>query len=94
MPDKKLEKVSKAKVRVLLKKHRLRMIVKLPEDTFFGIGITASIFVFGSGVPQDNEDIFGGYIPEDGLACNLKTSATRVRCSLPSRLRPPPARRP
>jgi len=43
------------------------MIVKLPENTFFGIGITASVFVFESGVPQDGEEIFGCYIAEDGL---------------------------
>lgn len=67
MPDKKLEKVGKAKVDRMLKKHRLRMIVKLPENTFFGIGITASIFMFEAGVPQNGEAIFGCYIAEDGL---------------------------
>ena len=46
LPDKKLEKTSEAQVKRILKRHRLRKIVKLPEDLFFGIGVTTCIFVF------------------------------------------------
>lgn len=67
MPDKKLEKVGKAKVRRILAKHRLKKIIKLPENTFFRIGMTTSIFIFESGVPQDGKPIFACYVAEDGL---------------------------
>ena len=66
LPDKKLEKkkgfFNKAK-----KKHRLDMIIKLPENTFFNVGVTASIFVFTTGTPQNKEEIFVINIEEDGL---------------------------
>lgn len=64
LPDKKLEKeISKTKR--ILKKHRLCKIIKLPEKTF--TGTTTSVFVFKSGLPQDNKEIFGCYIEDDGL---------------------------
>lgn len=66
LPDKKLEKkkgfFNKAK-----KKHRLDMIIKLPENTFFNVGVTTSIFVFTTGTPQNDEEIFAINIEEDGL---------------------------
>lgn len=49
----------------VLKDHRLTTIVKLPEKTFSGV--TASIFVFESGKPQNEQNIIGYYIEEDGL---------------------------
>ncbi|MGM9811109.1 MAG: class I SAM-dependent DNA methyltransferase [Paludibacteraceae bacterium] len=64
LPDKKLEKDKGAK---LLKKHRLTTIVKMPENLFLGVGVTTSIFVFEAGRPQNNKDIIGYYIEEDGL---------------------------
>ena len=51
----------------LLKKHRLTTIVKLPVDTFFGISVTTSIFIFEAGIPQDSKNIIGYYIEDDGL---------------------------
>lgn len=67
LPDKKLEKVSATQIARMLKHHRLLKIIKLPEDLFFGIGVTTSIFVFETGIPQDNNEIFGCYIETDGL---------------------------
>ena len=67
MPDKKLEKVPKTKVTKILEKHRLTKIIKLPESLFFGVGITTSIFVFKAGESQNNQEIFGCYIEDDGL---------------------------
>lgn len=69
LPDKKLEKDMKDKKfgNKVLKQHTLTTIVKLPENLFFGQGVTTSIFVFQSGVPQNNKDIIGYYIEEDGL---------------------------
>ena len=67
MPDKKLEKVSQKVVKEILEHHRLKMIIKLPEPLFFGVGVTTSIFVFKAGEPQNNEEIFGCYIEDDGL---------------------------
>lgn len=64
MPDKKLEKDNGKK---LLKKHTLTTIIKMPENLFFGIGVTASIFVFETGRPQNNRNIIGYYIEDDGL---------------------------
>ena len=64
LPDKKLEKHNGKK---LLKNHTLEKIIKLPETTFFGIGMTTSIFIFESGLPQNSQDIFACYLSEDGL---------------------------
>lgn len=68
MPDKKLEKTGKKQKERILKKHRLKKVIKLPEDLFFGIGITASIFVFEAGVSQDDKEFFACYMKSDGLA--------------------------
>lgn len=69
LPDKKLEKdkTDKKFGNKLLKKHRLTTIVKLPENLFFGVGVTTSIFVFEAGKAQDGKNIIGYYIEEDGL---------------------------
>lgn len=69
LPDKKLEKdgADKRYGNKLLKKHTLRTIIKLPENLFFGIGVTTSIFVFVAGKPQNGHNIIGYYIKEDGL---------------------------
>lgn len=64
LPDKKLEKDNGWR---LLKKHTLKTIVKMPEDLFFGVGVTTSIFVFETGTPQADKDIIGYYIEDDGL---------------------------
>lgn len=66
LPDKKLEKISKKAVKDILGKHKLLKIIKLPEKTF-DEGITTSIFIFESGIPQNDEEIFTCYIEEDGL---------------------------
>ncbi|PTI68903.1 hypothetical protein [Staphylococcus succinus] len=50
-----------------MKNHRLEKIIKLPETTFFGIGMTTSIFIFVSGVPQNGQSIFACNIENDGL---------------------------
>lgn len=67
LPDKKLEKASNAQIKRMLSNHKLTKIVKLPEDLFFGVGVTTSIFVFVAGQPQNDEEIFGCYIKDDGL---------------------------
>lgn len=67
LPDKKLEKTSAAAMKRILKNNRLTTIVKLPENLFFGVGVTTSIFVFAAGKPQDGEEIFAVNIEEDGL---------------------------
>lgn len=69
LPDKKLEKdmTDKKYGNKLLKKNTLTTIVKFPENLFFGQGITTSVFVFIAGVPQNNKDVVGYYIEEDGL---------------------------
>lgn len=67
LPDKKLEKVSQKIVKNILENHRLKMIIKLPEPLFFGVGVTTSIFVFKAGEPQNDQEIFGCYIEDDGL---------------------------
>lgn len=62
LPDKKLEKDNGKK---LLKNNTLKKIIKLPEKLFSGV--TTSIFIFEAGVPQDEKEIFGCYIEDDGL---------------------------
>lgn len=68
MPDKKLEKASKTQMKRILKNHRLRKVIKLPEDLFFGVGVTTSIFVFEAGVAQEGKEFFACYMESDGLA--------------------------
>lgn len=67
LPEKKLEKASKAQMRRILSNHKLRKVIKLPEDLFFGVGVTTSIFVFEAGVPQNGEEFFACYMADDGL---------------------------
>ena len=66
MPDKKLEKDSKSKVKKLLKNHTLLKIIKLPEKVF-NEGVTTSIFLFIAGEAHNNKEIFTCYIEDDGL---------------------------
>ena len=65
LPDKKMEKESKLKS--VLEKHTLTTIVKLPENLFFGLGVTTSIFIFETGKPQNGRNIKGYYVADDGL---------------------------
>lgn len=65
LPDKKLEKDNGRNK--LLKDHTLTTIIKLPENLFFGVGVTTSIFVFESGKPQNGRSIKAYYIEDDGL---------------------------
>lgn len=67
LPDKKLEKTNKTQIKRILKHHRITKIIKMPEDLFFRVGVTTSIFIFETGVPQNDEEIFGCYIESDGL---------------------------
>lgn len=67
LPDKKLEKSSKAQMKRILNKHRLTQAIKLPENLFFGVGVTTSIFVFDVGTPQNGEEFFSCFIEDDGL---------------------------
>ena len=64
LPDKKLEKDSKGKK--LLQHSTLLKIIKLPEKVF-SEGVTTSIFIFESGIPHENKEIFACYIDDDGL---------------------------
>ena len=42
------------------------MKIKLPEKVF-SEGVTTSVFVFESGIPQNGKEIFACYIEDDGL---------------------------
>jgi len=64
LPDKKLEKDSRGKK--ILKHSTLLKIIKLPEK-IFSEGVTTSIFIFESGIPQESKEIFACYIEDDGL---------------------------
>lgn len=64
LPDKKFEKESKGKK--IIKKHRIKKIIKLPEN-IFSEGITTSIFIIEAGTSQNDNEIFTCYIKEDGL---------------------------
>lgn len=63
LPDKKLEKDGGKQ---LLKKHKLTLIIKMPEN-LFNVGITTSIFVFEAGKSQKGKKIIGYYMESDGL---------------------------
>ena len=64
MPDKKLE-ANEKKTKRILQKHTLSKIIKLPNEIFSGT--TTSIFIFTSGIPQNDKKIFACAILEDGL---------------------------
>lgn len=64
MPDNKLETNLK-KSNKILQKHTLTKIIKLPNEIF--TGTTSSIFIFKSGLPQNNKQIFACAILDDGL---------------------------
>lgn len=68
LPDKKLEKTSAKQMKRILSHHRLKKVIKLPEDLFFNVGVTTSIFVFETGIAQDGKDVFACYMATDGLA--------------------------
>lgn len=67
LPDKKLEKTGKRQMARILRNHRLLTVIKLPENLFFGVGVTTSIFIFCAGVPQDGKPFYAVNIEEDGL---------------------------
>lgn len=67
LPEKKLEKASKKLVKDILDAHRLEKIIKLPENLFFGVGVSTSIYIFKTGVPQKGQEIYTAYIEDDGL---------------------------
>lgn len=67
LPDKKLEKTSTTQMSRIMRNHRLMKVIKLPENLFFGVGVTTSIFVFETGKPQDGNSFFAVNIEEDGL---------------------------
>lgn len=64
MPDNKLEKNIYI-ARRILREHRLEKIIKLPEDIF--PGVTTSIFIFKTHLPQGETKIFACNIADDGL---------------------------
>lgn len=66
LPDKKLEKINNVVIKRLLQNHTIKKIIKLPEKTF-NEGVTTSIFIFESGIPQNDKEIFACYIEDDGL---------------------------
>lgn len=66
LPDHKLEKDAKTKVRKIFKHNRLLKIIKLPEETF-NEGVSTSIFIFKLGEPQKDHEIFTCCIENDGL---------------------------
>lgn len=66
LPDKKLEKASKAFRKKLLENHRIKTIVKLPKE-IFNEGVYTSIFVVEAGRPQGQNNIIAYHIEEDGL---------------------------
>lgn len=86
LPDKKLEKDGKSKRfgNRLLEKHCLKTIIKLPENLFFRVGITTSIFIFESGTPQNGQNIIGYCIEDDGLETVKNQGRQDVKDKWPS----------
>ena len=66
LPDHKLEKESKRKVRKLLTNNRLLKIIKLPEETF-NEGVSVSIFILRTGESTEDKEVFTCEIKNDGL---------------------------
>lgn len=70
LPDKKFEKNDRI-AKHILSKHRLTHIIKLPENTFHGIGAITSIFIFTTHEPQvqngEAKEVLTFYFEDDGL---------------------------
>lgn len=66
LPDKKLEKASKNKIKHILQHNKIETIIKLPTN-IFKESIETSIFIITAGIPQNNEEIYTCYIEDDGL---------------------------
>lgn len=66
LPDHKLEKESKRKVRKMLTNNRLLKIIKLPEETF-NEGVSVSIFILRTGESTEGKEVFTCEIKNDGL---------------------------
>lgn len=66
LPDHKLEKESKRKVRKMLTNNRLLKIIKLPEETF-SEGVSVSIFILRTGESTEGKEVFTCEIKNDGL---------------------------
>lgn len=66
LPCNKLDKESTTAKRIL-KNNTLEAIIKLPENIFHGVGVQTSLFLFTTGVPHGNKEIFTTYIEDDGF---------------------------
>lgn len=66
LPDNKLEKEGKRKVRNLLTKNKLTKIIKLPKNVF-NASVEVSLFVFVTGESTEDNDVFTCYIKDDGF---------------------------
>lgn len=66
LPTNKLERGTKRYIRHIVNHNNIKMIIKMPTDLFFGVGIETSIFVIIAGEKQDDE-IFGCYMKNDGF---------------------------
>lgn len=68
LPDRTLYTKSSKIVKGILSKHTLEKIIKMPDKVWAGIaGVTTSIFIFKTGTPHANKDIFKYWIKEDEL---------------------------
>lgn len=66
LPDRKLEKEGKKKVRHLLTNNRLVEIIKLPENVF-AEGVAVSLFVFITGETTKDQEAYTVNLKDDGL---------------------------
>lgn len=82
LPDKKLE-TDESNGKSIINSHSVRKIIKLPEKTF-NEGVQTSIFVFESGVPQGDKEIFGCYVKEDGLETVINQGRQDVKGKWPA----------
>jgi type I restriction enzyme M protein len=84
LPDKKLEKTSSGQMSRILRHHRLLKVVKLPENLFFGVGVTTSIFIFDAGKPQEGKKFYAVNIEDDGLVTVKNQGRHDVRGKWPA----------
>lgn len=66
LPEKKLELASKKFKTELFGNHKIKTIVKLPEEVFLE-GITTAIYIIEAGYPQNDHKIIAYNIEDDGL---------------------------
>lgn len=51
----------------LLKQHRLKAVISMPDDVFYPIGVITCIMIWEAGTPNNDYETWFGYLKDDGF---------------------------